>query len=203
MPKTISAFTAAVAATITLLLVIVLGLSSLSFDVAISQHFSQWRAAQPNAVRLMVLFTDLGGSQFLLPLALVAGLAAAWRRRFADAMLLAATVIGGRLLIEGMKIAFARPRPAFDAHPVTTFSLSFPSGHAGNAMVTYLAIALFALPPRWRAPGAAGAILLSLAIGATRPLLGVHWPTDVLGGWLFGLAWVWLCAEAGRRFTAS
>ena len=47
------------------------------------------------------------------------------------------------------------------------------------------------------------ALLLSLAIGVTRPVLGVHWPTDVVGGWAFGLAWVWVCLEVAKRFRAS
>ena len=43
------------------------------------------------------------------------------------------------------------------------------------------------------------AALLALAIGATRPVLGVHWPTDVVGGWAFGLLWVLLWSSVRRR----
>ena len=173
------------------------------FDMVLAQEFSDWRKTHPDAVLWLVRLTDFGGSPFLLTLTAIVALLVAWRRKWTDAVLLAGIVLGGRTLIELIKLGFGRARPDFDAHPVFVFSQSFPSGHAGNSMITYLAIALVALPERWRGRGAAAAVLFSLAIGATRPLLGVHWPTDVLAGWLFGLAWVWLCLELAGRFRTS
>jgi undecaprenyl-diphosphatase len=52
---------------------------------------------------------------------------------------------------------------------------------------------------RWRGPAVAGAILLSLLIGASRVMLGVHWPSDVIGGWSFGLLWVVLTLRLAER----
>ena len=104
---------------------------------------------------------------------------------------------GGRAIVEFMKWLLARPRPDFIDHPVVVHSLSFPSGHAGNSMIVYLALALIAGPVLTRRlwPVAAAAIF-AVAIGLTRPILGVHWPTDVLAGWMLGVAWtlstVWL-----------
>ncbi len=163
------------------------------FDETIVRGFVVWRSSNPTGTSATVLLTQLGGAPVLLALAAAA---AAWllvRRERRRALALVATVIGGRLLIELIKLAVSRPRPSIDAHPVTVFSQSFPSGHAGNSMMTYCALALFALPERWRAAGLAAAAMLSAAIGATRPVLGVHWPTDVLGGWTLGALWLLLC----------
>lgn len=191
------------ASVLALVLFAVLGLPhgpALHTDLVISVTLSDWRRQNLDQLLPILMFTHLGGATFLLLAAALAAVTLLARRRAADAVFLAFTVLGGRLLVELAKHVIDRPRPAFDLHPVTTFSQSFPSGHAGNSMVTYLAIALIALPERWRRTGVIAAVALSLAVGLTRPLLGVHWPSDVVGGWLFGAAWVWLCLAA-RRLT--
>ena len=81
-----------------------------------------------------------------------------------------------------------RSRPAFDLHPVATHSSSFPSGHAGNSMAVFLAIALIAVPRAHRRAAVIAALVATFLIGLTRPLLGVHWPSDVVAGWAVGAA---------------
>ena len=67
-------------------------------------------------------------------------------------------------------------------------------------MVFYLALALVLTQgTRWRRPAALLAILLSLAIGTSRVMLGVHWPSDVVGGWAFGMLWVLLTLRLVER----
>ena len=81
-----------------------------------------------------------------------------------------------------------------------THSSSFPSGHAGNTMAVFLSVALIAAPPAWRRSAVILAIGLSVAIGLTRPYLGVHWPSDVIGGWSLGIVIAliaWRIAERG------
>ena len=67
-------------------------------------------------------------------------------------------------------------------------------------MIFYLtlALALSAGTP-WQRLAAAGAILLSLMIGTSRVMLGVHWPSDVIGGWAFGMLWVLLTLRLSER----
>jgi undecaprenyl-diphosphatase len=67
-------------------------------------------------------------------------------------------------------------------------------------MIFYLAVAL-ALTARtpWIRPAAAGAVILSLLIGTSRVMLGVHWPSDVIGGWAFGMLWVLLTLKPAER----
>ena len=120
-----------------------------------------------------------------------AALGAIWRWMASDrrgALWLAVTVGGGRLVVDALKLVIERPRPAFDPHLVPVSSFAFPSGHAANSLVAFGALALAASPERHRVASLSAAVILSLMIGATRPYLGVHWPSDVLGGWLIGAA---------------
>lgn len=150
--------------------------------------------------------TGLGGALWLSLLsgALVVLLLVRGHPRHAAAFLL--VTLSGRAVVELLKWSTDRPRPELIPRPVVVHSLSFPSGHAANSMLVYLSIALIVAPllvrGKWPTPTA---VLLSLAIGLTRPLLGVHWPSDVLAGWALAVAWtlssVWLLEPwmGGRR----
>ena len=99
------------------------------------------------------------------------------------------------------KYWIARARPDLEPHLVVVKTSSFPSGHATSSMIFYLTLALVldrrhALASR---RGVAAAILLSLLIGISRVMLGVHWPSDVIGGWAFGLLWVLLTLRPAER----
>ena len=67
-------------------------------------------------------------------------------------------------------------------------------------MITFLALALVVTPAKYRSAAITAAIAASVLIGSTRPLLGVHWPSDVIGGWAFGIAWVVALVELSRRW---
>jgi len=66
---------------------------------------------------------------------------------------------------------------------VMVSSSSYPSGHAANSMTAFVALALLAVPARHRRLALAMAIPLAIAVGLSRPFLGVHWPSDTIGGW--------------------
>ena len=137
--------------------------------------------------------TELGGFLVLLP---VTAAGAAWllvRREWMSAALLLGVTLSGRLLVSLQKDWTARVRPDAQGHLVPVESLAFPSGHAANATMVLLCLALL-LPTdeRWRGVTVWAAVWLALAIGLTRVMLGVHWPSDVIGGWAFGLFWTLL-----------
>jgi len=116
-------------------------------------------------------------------------------------IVLTAIVLTGRALSEAQKYWIARVRPDLEPHLVVVKTSSFPSGHATSSMIFYLTLA-FALTSgmRRRWPAVAGAVLLSLLIGISRVMLGVHWPSDVVGGWAFGMLWVLLTLRLAERF---
>lgn len=143
-------------------------------------------------VALARLLSMLGRYYVLIPLAVAAAVYLAFKRRRRAALLLV-IAFGARLFVELQKSLFARPRPVLTDHLDTVSSLSFPSAHAANSMATLVAIALL-LPVslRWKWIAVAAAAVLSLLIGLSRIALGVHWPSDVIGGWAFGLLWMLL-----------
>lgn len=145
------------------------------------------------------MVTPLGG---WLPLLIATLAAMIWlliRGRRRDAMILFIAIEAGRAAVELQKLLIARPRPT-EVHLVAVQSASFPSGHAANTLITCLTIALMLGGSRTRA-AVAIALALSLVIGLSRPMLGVHWPSDVIGGWAFGLFWtiaIMQCWKSGR-----
>lgn len=123
---------------------------------------------------------------------------------------LVATTLGGGIMSTLVKVLVDRPRPEVD-HPIATaFGKSFPSGHALSSTVVFGALLLTFLPVlarRWRHVAVAFTVVLVLAIGASRLLLGVHFVSDVVGGYVLGIAWlltataifeIWR-VERGRR----
>jgi undecaprenyl-diphosphatase len=142
-------------------------------------------------------FTALGSTGVLaVVVAAIAGFLAMTRKSHA-ALFVLASVIGGVLISQAMKWAFARPRPDLVPHGAEVFSASFPSGHSMMAAVVYLTLgALLARTQSDRAVKAyvlAVAVLLAALVGASRVYLGVHWPTDVLAGWALGGVWALFC----------
>ena len=117
---------------------------------------------------------------------------------------LTAIVLIGRGLSEMQKYMVARGRPDLEPHLVVVKTSSFPSGHATSSMIFYLTVAMtLSVGTRWHRPAVAGAVVLSLLIGLSRVMLGVHWPSDVVGGWAFGLLWVLLTLRIAQRFLAG
>ncbi len=119
-----------------------------------------------------------------------------------SAVLLWVAVLGNAALNTLLKRAFARPRPEvfpFRIPGIGDAAVSFPSGHAMSAVVAYgtLAFVVARLQPSGlRLATLAFAALLVLSVGASRLYLGVHYPSDVAGGFAAGFAWAVACAGA-------
>jgi len=147
----------------------------------------------PILVRAAWIVTQFGDEAVLLPLTALAALLLIVRRERHSALLLLAITLSGRLLVELQKIWIARPRPEAELHLVGTQTWSFPSGHAANATMVGLALALLLVrDPRRRLVALTGAASLAFLVGLSRMMLGVHWPSDVVAGWAFGLLWILL-----------
>ena len=111
--------------------------------------------------------------------------------------------VGGWILNNGLKELFGRARPAVVPHLSEVASLSFPSGHAMTSAAVYLTLGVLLMRlverPITKFYCFGVAMLATLLIGSTRVYLGVHYPTDVLAGWLIGFAWALLCWIVERR----
>jgi undecaprenyl-diphosphatase len=133
-----------------------------------------------------------------------------WRRLPRLALFVVITAAGSSLLNTVVKTSVHRLRPVL-THPVAHEpGSSFPSGHAQAAIVGYMVLLLVFLPILhgvWRRAAVTLAVLMVLAIGFSRIALGVHYLSDVLGGYVLGAAWVAAMAalfnalrvERGRR----
>jgi undecaprenyl-diphosphatase len=130
-----------------------------------------------------------------VPLLLLAAAGAAlsllrtdWRR----GVLLLSVAVLGRLLVDGAELLTDGLRPSLGERPKPS-QQGYPSGHAANATITCFALAFLLTrhyPARALALGAASAC--ALLVGGAPLALGTAWPSDVIGGWALGLAWVLL-----------
>jgi len=115
---------------------------------------------------------------------------------------------GGWLLNDLLKLYFARPRPTVVPHLREVGSLSFPSGHALTSAVVFLTLGALlmrvATRPLVKWYCISLAMTATVLVGSSRVYLGVHYPTDVIGGWLIGLSWALICwmveRTAERRY---
>ncbi len=111
-------------------------------------------------------------------------------RHWREATFAALAFLGSSLLNLGAKQFFQRDRPTLweSISPEDTFS--FPSGHAMGSMTLAAGVILLAWRTRWRWPAIALASAFVVLVGYSRVHLGVHYPSDILAGWVAGMAWV-------------
>jgi undecaprenyl-diphosphatase len=119
------------------------------------------------------------------------------QKKYYPLWLVLIATIGGALLVWGLKEFIGRTRPTVVTHLLEEKSLSFPSGHSMMSAIVYLtqAALLSRLEKNRRVKIyiISVALLLTLLIGISRVYLGVHYPTDVLAGWVAGISWALLC----------
>jgi undecaprenyl-diphosphatase len=128
----------------------------------------------------------------------------ALQTRYHTALVVLITAASGEVANIAIKNAFMRPRPTVVPHLREAFSTSFPSGHAMESAIIYLTLGamLMRLAERriTKLYCMGMAIFVTFLVGMSRVYLGVHYPTDVLGGWIFGFMWASLCWLVSQRF---
>ncbi|MGI8613093.1 MAG: bifunctional DedA family/phosphatase PAP2 family protein [Nocardioidaceae bacterium] len=147
------------------------------------------------------LLTDLGTGPPLFAAVLIASLVQ-WRRRrdWRLPVLGVCVLAAGQLVRLLVNQGLAIPRPPESRWLAPASGYAFPSGHTTSATVGYALVALLlarADPPRQRLYVAVCVVII-IGVGLSRMYLGVHWPSDVLGGWTFGVGWLALTAVAVR-----
>ena len=150
-------------------------------------------------VAVVKAITWLGSSGVLWTVIGALAVVLAIRRRWRLAVYLLVAGAGAVVLDPVLKSLVGRLRPVV-AHPVAHGTgNSFPSGHSLGSVVCYGAVLLAFLPAtrgRWRRAFTAGILTLAALIGISRILLGVHYISDVLGGWALGITWLGVTALA-------
>jgi len=141
------------------------------------------------------------GAQVLIALLIVVAVVLIGRRNWRHLAALAVTCGGGALLNAALKSVFHRTRPTYAAE-FHVSSWSFPSGHAMDSLIVYGMFALWIGDrfPRARKSVLVAAALLVGAIGYARIYLGVHYLSDVAGGYTAGFVWLMVCVS-GYRFA--
>ncbi|MEG3938067.1 phosphatase PAP2 family protein [Microcoleus sp. S36b_A3] len=164
-----------------------------AFDTSILLYLRSLHT--PLRDRLMLGLTFLGEPNVLLMLSVSLGIILWVRKHRSEATTIAVTGVGGLGLNLLLKQLFARDRPLLWERTVDVKFYSFPSGHAMISMIIYglLGYLLGSRFPKQRWLIYSLTVVLIAAIGLSRLYLGVHWPTDVIAGYIAGFIWLLAC----------
>lgn len=170
-----------------------------SIDRGIAEELNEAVAPSDLLVTLMGGISRLGSFGVMAWLVVIGTTLVLVRKQYKLAGFLVATTVGGLILDPTLKLAVGRLRPVVEQPVAQGGGNSFPSGHSLNSLICYTALLLVFLPalrPRWRRPAVIGVGVIVALIGFSRLALGVHFLSDVIGGWSLGVAWLGLCATA-------
>jgi len=171
----------------------------LRLDRGARDSLHRYAVARPGFVAAMQLISNSGsGAVWAVVLTLSVGWLL-WRRLPRLALFVVITAAGSSLLNVMVKTAVHRLRPVLADPVARARGLSFPSAHAQGAVAGYEVLLLVLVPilyGPWRRVVVTYAVLAVLAIGFSRIALGVHYPSDVWGGFMLGAAWVAAMAAA-------
>lgn len=173
----------------------------------VDRHIIEWIARHPGPAQLEEFMRDctaFGGSYVLILVTVAVGGFLLIRRERHALLFLLAAVGGAFFLSLSMKYFFDRPRPTILEHRSHTLTTSFPSGHSMLSAAVWLTLGVMLSrleKSRYvKAYFIVIAILISFLTGISRVYLGVHWPTDVLAGWMAGTVWALMCFFVMRYF---
>jgi undecaprenyl-diphosphatase len=170
------------------------------FDETVLHWFASHRT--PFLDEAMLEITTLGAGLVLIMIVAIASVFLWQTQHKWSAYLLLLATLGGKLLNTSLKLFYHRPRPSIVESLTDVHSASFPSGHAMSSMVVYGSVAYLVgrLEPGKhlkRTTWLIAAIVI-LAIGTSRMYLGVHYPSDVIAGFIAGMAWIGFLVAAMR-----
>lgn len=166
--------------------------SSLSpFDSSI-QHIIRWHMTK-STTHFWKHLTNFGGAHYVAIIVFILLLILIFKKWYAEAIFLVVNVIAAPTLVTILKYVYDRQRPNL-THLVVENGLSFPSGHATVTVMLYVTLMIIC---RQRIKQhylkyilMVIAFIIVILIGVSRIYLGVHYPTDILGGWLLSTTWV-------------
>jgi undecaprenyl-diphosphatase len=161
---------------------------SLSWDAPILLAIHQ--TAQTRLDAFAATLTELGTYGGVLPATATIVLILLCLRRWQQSIYLLSAVLGCYVLSPTVKLLLHRARPSLweSAYPLPS-DYAFPSGHAMSSMTFAIALVVLSWNYRWRWLVFIAGSLFVIAIAWTRLYLGVHFPSDVLAGWMLSIAW--------------
>jgi undecaprenyl-diphosphatase len=170
-------------------------------DHGVAARLNEIASAHRSLVTVLTAVSNLGGRPITVWLVVIVAIGLLIRGRRRLAAYLIVTGAGALMLDPSLKLIVGRLRPVVDVPVASAPGNSFPSGHALGSTVAYGALLLVFLPVmsrRLRTVGIAAFAAIVVLVGFTRVALGVHYVSDVLAGWLLGLAWLGVTSYAFR-----
>ncbi len=180
----------------------------MSFDRTVADGLHAWAVGEPGLVRANRVLSDWAWDPWALRALIAVAVVWLWRRRERLlAVWIAAASALGTLIQQTIKAAVGRERPRWPDPVDSAHFAAYPSGHAmtaviGCGLLLWLLDRQGVTGRRWLWAVVAAAVSV-IGVGFTRLFLGVHWPTDVLGGWLLGAGWVAVVIVAYERAVLS
>jgi undecaprenyl-diphosphatase len=173
----------------------------------LDENFGNWVHSYSSPVldQVFNFFTSLGNALGIIGITLVTFGLLIWRRHYNYGWLLLLAVGGGIIINQTMKVLFQRPRPQLWTQVIERpDSFSFPSGHATVAMcyfgvLLWLGIRFFRRPPA-KVAWSILILFIIFMIGLSRIYLGVHYLTDVAGGYLSGGFWLLMLLNGSQVY---
>lgn len=157
-------------------------------DTQILLAINRW--SSPLLDQVMLFVTIFGGVPIVLLAVFVAMIVLCYLQRWRAAIFVAGGVGGALLITLLLKIMFARIRPELWDLITSEYTYSFPSVHATLSSALASCAVMLSRHTKWRRHISVVAVIYVISIGFSRLYLGVHYPTDVLGGWIVAVLWV-------------
>lgn len=143
----------------------------------------------PQLDTFVIFLTNLGAYWGVFPVSVAIVLLLAFRRQWRFLTYALITFLGSILINRAAKLTFQRVRPSLWESPAPEPDYAFPSGHAMGSMTFAIVLIILTWNTRWRWVTVIGGLMFAIAIGWTRMYLGVHYPSDIIAGWMASIAW--------------
>ncbi|MCF4969323.1 phosphatase PAP2 family protein [Nostoc sp. CMAA1605] len=148
------------------------------------------QTAQPQLDTIAVILTKLGSVWTIAPILTLLGIFLLFRKKWRSLTFLIITGLGNAIINHAAKVLLHRIRPHLWDSLAPEFSYAFPSGHAMSSLTLVAILLILTWDTSWRWLTLFGGGLFILTIAWTRLYLGVHFPSDIIAGWMFATAWV-------------